>query len=376
MNDTVAIVGTHSKTRLLVPYDDPSVDIWVLNESATDAPDGERWVKRCDAVFQMHAPEIFESLHNMSDPKHYEWLRQEHDFPIYMQEFNPDIPASVKYPREEMRRLFEKFHQGVEQKNREVYESSMDFAVALAVHLGYETIKIYGVECEADTEYLRQREGLKFWTGYVLGRGMWLETYSGDAMFDRPVYGYEGTVRQDIEEYRTRAKELHKQIVVKKTEMEIAQEAYNRAATKNGNGDLSERLARLLELNIELGYLEGNMDTNKIYQKYINDGAEIIDPTEFEVSARNAAREFQKTEIEVHQSGGVLKAIFPAWNKTRDPKILKQIRTIGQKHLSSGYLSGFLGGMKDENIRLGAITLSRMDAAGGRKALKMAEARN
>lgn len=372
MNNKVAIVGTHSKTRSLAPYDDPSVDIWVLNESATDAPDGERWVKRCDAVFQMHDPMVFESLHNLSDPKHYEWLRQPHEFPIWMQEANPDIPASVKYPREEMKEeLFCNFYQGLKQKDREVYDSSMDFAIALAVHLGYKEIQIYGVEVEADTEYLRQREGIKFWHGYALGRGITVRTYCGDAMFDRPVYGYEGTVRQDIKEYRTREKELHKQIVVKKTEMEIARDAYNRA-TENGN--LSERLSRLFELNIELGYLEGNMDANRKYQKYIDDGAEIIDPTEFEISARNAVREFQKAEIEAHQSGGVLRAIFPAWSKTKDPVMLKQIHTIGQQHLNAGYLSGFLGGIKDENIRLGAITLSRMDAAGGRKALKMAEA--
>ena len=192
MNDKVAIVGTHSKTRSLAPYDDPSVDIWVLNESATDAPDGERWVKRCDAVFQMHDPMVFESLHNLSDPKHYEWLRQPHEFPIWMQEANPDIPASVKYPREEMKEeLFCNFYQGLKQKDREVYDSSMDFAIALAVHLGYKEIQIYGVEVEADTEYLRQREGIKFWHGYALGRGITVRTYCGDAMFDRPVYGYE-----------------------------------------------------------------------------------------------------------------------------------------------------------------------------------------
>ena len=369
MNNTVAIVGTHSQTRLLVPYDDPGVDIWVFNESATDAPDGERWVKRCDAVFQMHDPMIFESLHNISDPKHYKWLREPHDFPIFMQEINSEIPASTYYPINSIcSELLDNFTQGLEQKHRKLFSSSMDYAIALAIFQYRKVIKVYGVECEADTEYQRQREGIKFWTGLALGKGLKVEFYSGDAFWDRPAYGYAGKVYQDIEEYKTREKELNKSIKPKKNELVIAERAYLKSAS---NGTMAIKLSDLLLLNIELGYLEGRLDVNKQYQKYIQDGITLIDPTEFEIAANNAAREFQKAEIKVHQSDGVLKVLFPAWNATKDPTVLARIRATGQEQLGSGYISGYLGGMKDENIRLGAITLDRMDAAGGKKAMEM-----
>ena len=88
MNKTVAIVGTHPDTRDNAPFDDPNIDIWVFNEVAgknVKQDDGSfrPWAWRVDAVFQMHLPLIYRSLLNRSDPKHWEWLQKEQDFPVY-----------------------------------------------------------------------------------------------------------------------------------------------------------------------------------------------------------------------------------------------------------------------------------------------------
>ena len=92
---TVAIVGTHPKTRALAPYDDQNVDIWVMNQ----APQGD-WTKRWTACFQLHEEAVLQV--NQYNSKHWEWLTQEHGAPIYMFEVNPSVPNSVRYPLDEV----------------------------------------------------------------------------------------------------------------------------------------------------------------------------------------------------------------------------------------------------------------------------------
>ena len=95
MNDTVAIVGTHPDTRDNAPFDDPSVDIWVFNEAASKrVKDDQPWAWRVDAVFQMHLPVIYKSKYNRSDPYYWQWLQEDHPFPIYMHDVDPEVPAA------------------------------------------------------------------------------------------------------------------------------------------------------------------------------------------------------------------------------------------------------------------------------------------
>ena len=87
---TLAIVGSHPATRDNAPWDNHSIDIWVFNEAAREA-----WVKRWDAVFQLHKPTIYRNPNNRTDPKHWEWLQQVHGKPIYMQAHDPMVPDSI-----------------------------------------------------------------------------------------------------------------------------------------------------------------------------------------------------------------------------------------------------------------------------------------
>ena len=94
---TVAIVGFAISSCSLAPYGDERVEIWTLNE-AHEQP----WMKRADRWFQMHKRDFFEREENLfGKTEHLAWLKEEHDFPIYMQYVEEDVPASVRYPLDE-----------------------------------------------------------------------------------------------------------------------------------------------------------------------------------------------------------------------------------------------------------------------------------
>jgi len=134
--DKVAIVGFAEATRALAPFDDPSYEVWALNEEYTYP-----WLKRFDRWFQMHPRWDFARDNNLSHPNHLLWLMDKKDdclfckgagevkkqvkdktevmacpyckegiytpaktrkgVPIYMQRYWEDIPNSIAYPLNE-----------------------------------------------------------------------------------------------------------------------------------------------------------------------------------------------------------------------------------------------------------------------------------
>lgn len=73
---TVAIVGFAPTTRDLVPYDDPNVEVWGLNEAyfynfMKDKDGNNRW----DRWFQIHQRWSFTRLNNENHNEHWRWLQ-------------------------------------------------------------------------------------------------------------------------------------------------------------------------------------------------------------------------------------------------------------------------------------------------------------
>lgn len=73
---TVAIVGFAPTTRHLVPYDDPDVEIWGLNEAyfynfMLDKDGNDRW----DRWFQIHQRWSFTRVNNENHFEHWRWLQ-------------------------------------------------------------------------------------------------------------------------------------------------------------------------------------------------------------------------------------------------------------------------------------------------------------
>jgi hypothetical protein len=181
----LAIVGTEERTRDLAPWDDESYHILVFNEWAT-AP----WCKRWDKIVQIHPRSVYTSPTNDKDPQHWQFLQQKHGKPVYLQEVDPLVPDSVKYPLAEINREFLSTltFDGQEVKN---IAATVSYAVALGLYEGYEKIDIYGVELVYDLHYRRQQDNFAFWVGVGTGRKVPINLHCSEGLFNRPLYGYE-----------------------------------------------------------------------------------------------------------------------------------------------------------------------------------------
>ncbi len=194
MLKNVAIVGG-GPSRKQAPWSDTKWEIWTLNEAASKSG------LRSEVVFQMHDPGVYK--HNITrnkegyaeDKEHWDWLQKYHGIKIYMQKVDPLVPDSVEYPIKEVNNLLE--HCQVKGKNSREFEpvqmitNSASFAIALAVLQNYDHIKIYGVDMIHTEEYRYQRESFAGWVMFAAGRGIDIEIYGAESIFQRPLYGYQ-----------------------------------------------------------------------------------------------------------------------------------------------------------------------------------------
>jgi hypothetical protein len=136
---SLAIVGSHPDTRELAPYQSSGFDIWLFNEAAMKPEVYRRW----DALLQIHKPEVYASENNWVNKDHWTWLQQDHGKVIWMQDVDPRVPNSRKYPLDEILKLTP-FH---------YLRSTPAMALALGIYLGYTDIWLYGSELSSNTEY-------------------------------------------------------------------------------------------------------------------------------------------------------------------------------------------------------------------------------
>jgi hypothetical protein len=182
---TLAIVGMAPTSCSLAPFDDLDVDLWGLNEMHAFA-----WFKRATAWFQMHSRDIFTlPLAKRKVAGHYDWLKTKHSFPIYMLSTFGDVPDSVEYP---LLQMCEEFLDGITKGGEHFmyFTSTFAYEMALALHLGYERIEIYGFEMFGIDEYITQKPCAEFWIGLARGRGVEIYLPPRNQMLRAPLYGY------------------------------------------------------------------------------------------------------------------------------------------------------------------------------------------
>lgn len=165
----VAMVGMAHTTRDFAPWDDLDTEIWTLNESPAKR---FGYVKRVSRHFQLHAKWNYDRDTNQNDPEHRDWLRAQTDFPIYMQEVDPDVPMSVKYPWEEVCEFFK--INPTEDDHWKEFTSTFPYMLALAMLEGFDQVEVYGFEMGSETEYAYQRSSAHLFLGIM--RGYWLCT--------------------------------------------------------------------------------------------------------------------------------------------------------------------------------------------------------
>jgi len=132
----VAILGFVSHWQK-APFQDPSFEIWGLNELYQFIPRWDRW-------FELHARDIYENDRNRIS-QHIDKLKIMTN-PIYMHQTWPDIPGSVRYPIEAICQAFP----NPCPEARPYLTNSITMMLLLAVLEGFKEIHLYGVDMSHD----------------------------------------------------------------------------------------------------------------------------------------------------------------------------------------------------------------------------------
>lgn len=155
----VCIVGYSPKSRDDAPYDDDSFEFWGLNNLYEVVPD-----KKWHRWYDMHPENLIHANNVNLEQDHVEWLKQEHDFPVYMLREYGQYPASKEYPLAEIqKRMVTDW--GFEPGEENMFHSGVAYPFAHALLEGVDEIHIYGVDMTIDEEYEFQRPNMTLWVG-------------------------------------------------------------------------------------------------------------------------------------------------------------------------------------------------------------------
>jgi len=158
----IAIVGS-APHRMDAPYHDSKWEIWGIN-------DQWRWMPRFDVLFEFHHPDKFSGD---GKQQRQEWLKNHKGpQPIIIQQVFDEIPKSIAYPLDDIRKMFRV------DEDRDLYaNNSVSFVLAFAIaqlQAGDE-IGLWGVDMstwQADGEYAHQRPSCEYFIGIAKGRGI------------------------------------------------------------------------------------------------------------------------------------------------------------------------------------------------------------
>jgi hypothetical protein len=111
---------------------------------------------------------------------HIEWLAQ-CGIPVYLEEVQTQIPTGVRYPYEDVVATI---------GSNYFATNSFGYMVALAIHEGFEEIKLYGADFgPKDTSDAYARPCIEFLLGLAVGRGIKVWAPEGSALLKGDLYG-------------------------------------------------------------------------------------------------------------------------------------------------------------------------------------------
>jgi len=331
----LAIVGSGTQTRSNAPFDDESFDIWVFNEAANS-----EWCKRWTACFQIHPEGIYKG-HNTKDPHHWEWLKQKHGKPIYMQAVDPEVPDSVAFPLEEAKALA-----GVQ-----MFPTTFAYMAALAIMQGYEEIRIFGVELSA-SEYEYQANGYLFWFGFLRGR-LGSENvdsavlYLDKNIFNVPLYGYEGNFTFGKEFFESRVTFHDGEWKAQEKSLGNIKKAIERAIEKNDFEKVQSLVAQYQTAAISAGESAGALAEAERYAAF---GDRYADRGGFEFAAAKAQQDGEQKKPLVWHYGGMIEYLWNLWKQSKNVQAANQMITLIEKMGAAAYDLGAMLGMYKENI--------------------------
>lgn len=374
MNKTLAIIGSHPRTREAFDFNRTDADVWLFNEAISNPVN--TWAKRADAVFQMHVPTIWRNPTNRNDPHHYEWLKSQTTCDVWMQEEYPEVPKSKRYPIESVRAMTG--------DGAHFLTSSVPQAMALAAYLGtYSRVEVYGVAMETNTEYQFQREGVAFWIGFLKGRG--IDVYFADPTFEAPLYGYEGKVSIEYDVFEKRIAEvqpwideLAPQYHAASLETVKALRLYAEDGSKELENALVSCVQRQFNLGTQLGHVEGAQQENKRYKakadkmREADDGNHVFSRQEFESAAKSLGDEAQKQEVKRIMHGtrmGIIQDNIrrAAKGSPKRANFANEFLKEAKAYMEAVNQKAIFEGAANENFQYMAYLDKHIRAAGGEK---------
>jgi len=364
MKETLAIVGSHPRTRGKFDFSRVDCDIWLFNEAISN-----KTMPRADAVFQMHDRAIWSNPHNRNDPRHYEWLQTQNDVTVYMQNAYPDVPKSERFPLDEV----------IERFKIRYFTSSLSYALALAAWKGYRRVEIYGVEMETNTEYQYQRDGVTLWIGVLLGLGVDVQAHM--SIFDQPLYGYEGEVAIPYETFTKRIDELTPQIEPLEAEYKagsiMLQRIVEDLIDSDPAADIKEALTKQIDLSKRLGVLDGARFENEKYKKKADAmteqaGTYIFSRQEFESGAANLQTFISDVQANINFNSGQADLVYKsltnaAKNSPKRKALLTAYKQVLGNYLKMHNQAMIYAGAMNENYGYMARLDKGIRAAGNAK---------
>lgn len=378
MRDTLAIVGSHPRGKETFDFSRTDCDIWVFNEALTVQ---SSWITRADAVFQMHLEPIWRNPNNRNDPKHYEWLKSGNTPTVYMQDIYRDVPKSERYPLDEIKReLLHRFEwTSKNSKGDHYFSSTFCYALALGIYQGYQTIECHGVEMETDTEYRYQRDGVTFWMGLALGRGVQVKAFCN--IFDFPLYGYEGEATLHLEDFEKRMAEVKPQLEKAKADyMEVQRQSNEAVSDFVADFKNPERVVEALKAQVKAAY-ETNVlggiyqENERYYSKAVamkdEAGSFQFSRQEFDAALSGHGVEYNRHLDLANAASGACNAIFNEArlmkNQQRRIAKMRSFVDAAKKYLQYSMMLGIHQGAAMENQNYLAKLDNLIKAAGGAK---------
>lgn len=192
-NEKCIILGFAPDSRDQAPTNDDSFDVWPLNELYMERGD---LAKTATAWFQLHGTEP-PAVRDPQQPRSLSQL----SCPVVMWKEHRDIPNSVEYPKDEILEEFDIYGEGMvpeaaHERDRAYFNNTISWMIALAIHLEYKEIHIYGVNMAQDnignSEYGHQRPSCEFFLGIARGRGIKVHLpMVSDLLTAWTLYGYD-----------------------------------------------------------------------------------------------------------------------------------------------------------------------------------------
>lgn len=164
----VAVIGLSPTTHGKAPWIDAEWQKWGL-------PWDAHWA-RLDRAFELHDLRLLEGEHSRRGADYMDRLRGIGS--LFMQEAYPSIGNAMRYPFEAVAESIGAYY----------FNSSIAYALALAIHEGAEEIGIWGVDMKGEDEYAYQRPNMEYLIGVARGKG--IKVYVPD---ESPLCKFQGT---------------------------------------------------------------------------------------------------------------------------------------------------------------------------------------